>query len=81
MKDIKEAQKIKSDVKSQHLEDYANRRHERVVREEIAQAAAEGKEYVQLPDPKTIAMIEGYLSEGQSLPPNLERGAEVDTPL
>jgi len=48
--------------KSKWLNDYANIFHERILREEIKVAAENGQEYVQIPMPKTIAMIEGYIS-------------------
>lgn len=47
------------------LNDYANTFHERILREKIKVAAQNGQEYVQIPMPKTIAMIEGYISNGE----------------
>jgi hypothetical protein len=44
--------------KSRRLNDYANTFHERVLREEIRNAAENGQKYVQVPMPKTIAMVE-----------------------
>jgi hypothetical protein len=53
--------------KSNWLNDYANIFHERILREEIKVAAQNGQEYVQIPMPKTIAMVEGYISNGEQL--------------
>lgn len=50
-----------SDKKPKRLQDYSNTRYERIVREEIKKAAKDGKKFIQLPMPKTIAEIEGYI--------------------
>lgn len=44
---------------------YKNTWHERIIREEIRQAAMDNKTKLRFPTPYTIAKIEGYLGEGQ----------------
>lgn len=64
--------------KKQMILAYRNNWPERMIREEINKAAIDGKSVVKLPTGDTVAQIEGYLSNGMSVPSNAVEGDSVE---